>query len=264
MDEQYERRTLELEDQHWWYRGRRAIVRDAVASLALPADSRILDAGCGSGRNMVELTAFGTVYGIDIAPYSVDQARSRGLANVTLGSLTEMPYDEGSFDLITSLDVIEHIEDDVAVLRELLRVAKPGGTLLVTVPAYPALWGSHDVVNHHKRRYTRPMLLTAATTSGWEPVRTTFFNSLLLAPAGAYRIAERVLRGSTVADTGSANGATQFDATPPWANAALERALLAEAAFLRNGRRRLPFGLSLMAIFRKPFGAATAPRASRP
>src|SRR5436190_19697448 len=115
MDEQYELKPLEAEDRHWWYRGRRTIVRDAVRSLGLPPDARILDAGCGSGRNMVELTAFGTVDGIDIAPVSVRQALARGIGNVTQGSLDELPYDDDAFDLITSLDVIEHIEDDVAV-----------------------------------------------------------------------------------------------------------------------------------------------------
>lgn len=249
MDEDFERRTLEVEDRHWWYSGRRAIVRGAVESLGLPTGARILDAGCGSGRNMVELARFGTVYGIDIAPYSVRQARSRGLQNVTQGSLTDLPYDDDTFDLITSLDVIEHIEDDVAVLRELRRVAKPGAALLLTVPAYQSLWSSHDVVNHHQRRYTKRTLLASTDAAGWRPVRTTHFNSLLLPPAAAYRLAERLLRRGA---NGHETEDTDLDVTPPWANAILEKPLLAEAALLRTGRRRIPFGLSLMAILAKP------------
>jgi SAM-dependent methyltransferase len=252
MDEQYELTTLAFEEAHWWYRGRRAIVRDAVRSLGLPPDARILDAGCGSGRNMVELTAFGTVYGIDIAPVSARQALARGIGNVTQGSLDDLPYDDDAFDLITSLDVIEHIEDDVAVLRELRRVARPSSALLVTVPAYPALWSSHDEVNHHQRRYTRRTLVEAATVAGWLPERTTHFNALLFAPAAAYRLAERALRRRVGGNGNGAHEAGDLDATPGWANAALEKALLAEAAFLRNGRRRIPVGLSLLAIFRKP------------
>jgi SAM-dependent methyltransferase len=253
MDADYERKTLEVEERHWWYRGRRAIVREAVESLRLPAGARILDAGCGSGRNMAMLAESGTVYGIDIAPYSVRQALARGIGNVTLGSLTELPYDDESFDLITSLDVIEHIEDDIGVLRELLRVARAASPLLVTVPAYPGLWSSHDIVNEHQRRYTRRSLVTAATLAGWRMERTTHFNALLLPPAAAYRVAERVLkRGAESNGADEDHAETDLDATPGWANSVLEKAMLAEAAFLRRGRRRIPAGLSLMAIFRKP------------
>jgi SAM-dependent methyltransferase len=245
MDPQYERKTLLMEEHHWWYRGRRAIVRQAVDELGLGPRPKVLDAGCGSGRNMLELSDFGDVYGVDISPHSVEQAHERGLENVQVGSLTGLPFADGEFDLITSLDVIEHIEDDVAVLRELLRVARPGGALLLTVPAYPALWSSHDVVNHHQRRYTRRTLLAAVNAAGWRPERTTHFNAFLLPPAAAYRVVERFRpKNGEVEDT-------HLDVTPGWANGALERVLLAEAALLRGGKRRIPAGMSLMAIVRK-------------
>jgi SAM-dependent methyltransferase len=249
MDPDYERKTLLMEERHWWYRGRRAIVRQAVDKLALGPDAKILDAGCGSGRNMVELAAAGDVYGVDISPYSVEQARSRGLQHVEVGSLTELPVADDEFDLVTSLDVIEHIEDDLAVLRELLRVTRPGGALLVTVPAYPALWSSHDVVNQHQRRYTRRTLLDVAGAAGWRPEHTTHFNALLLPPAAAYRAIDRLRAARS--RNGKDHDETHLDATPQWANGLLEKALLAEASLLRRGARRIPAGLSLMAILRK-------------
>jgi SAM-dependent methyltransferase len=252
VDPEYEKRTLLIEEQHWWYRGRRAIVRQAVAELGLPAGAKILDAGCGSGRNMVELASFGDPHGVDISENSIEHARQRGFENLHVASLTELPFEDDTFDLVTTLDVIEHTDDDVAVLRELLRVAKPAATLVVTVPAYPALWSSHDVQNQHRRRYTRRTMLNALRAAVWQPVRTTHFNALLLGPAAAYRALERVRPAKS--DVGGEDGAasTQLDATPPWANAILERVLLGEAAFLRGGRRRIPAGLSLMAVARKP------------
>lgn len=238
MDPRYESQTLAVEDHHWWYRGRRRIVADAVARLALPAGARILDAGCGSGRNLELLTAFGAVTGLEPSGASLEVARGRGVGRVVAGSIEAMPFDDGSFDVATSLDVIEHT-DDAAALAELRRVVRPGGVLLVTVPTYPALWGPHDVVNRHRRRYTRSSLLEAAAAAGWAPVSTTHFNALLLAPAAALRLLSR--RGP------SADG-SDFERTPQGLNAVLEQVLLAEAAFLRTGRR-IPFGLSLMGVF---------------
>jgi SAM-dependent methyltransferase len=241
MDEQYELQTHQVEDQHWWYRGRRRVLSEVLDSLQLPASVSILDAGCGSGRNMVELAAHGTVTGIELAETSVEAARRRDVGEVVAGSLDTLPFPDSSFDLAVTLDVIEHLDDDRKALRELRRVVRPGGYLLVTVPAYQWLWSNHDVVNHHRRRYTRRTLLAAAHASGWTPLRTTHFNALLLPAAIAHRGLERVRRPA---------GEPQSDlqATPPWLNSVLERPLHAEARLIRRGRR-IPAGLSLLAVF---------------
>src|SRR4029077_8814452 len=133
----------------------------------LPHPARILDAGCGSGRNMVELSRYGTVSAIEVSPASVALARERCAGEVVEGSVLEMPFADASFDLAASLDVIEHLEDDVGALRELRRVVAPGGCLLATVPAYQWLWSGHDEVNHHHRRYTRASLARAGEHAGW-------------------------------------------------------------------------------------------------
>jgi SAM-dependent methyltransferase len=243
MDPRYERGTISVEDDHWWYRGRRRIVLDAIARLGPPPAAELLDAGCGSGRNMVDLAAFGHVTGVDPADYSVERARERGVGTVVQAGLEALPLEDASFDVVTCLDVIEHLDDDVGALRELVRVTRPGGSLVVTVPAYPRLWSSHDEVNHHRRRYTRRSLRGAALAAGWTVARLSAFNSLLLPPIALYRATES-LRPRRERD------ASDFEATPGWANPLLERVLLGEAALIRRGID-LPAGLSLLAVLRR-------------
>src|SRR5439155_10422771 len=119
MDRDYELQTHQAEDRHWWYRGRRTVIENVIAGMRLPARARILDAGCGSGRNMVELAHHGTVTGVELSRTSVALARERDAGEVVECSILEMPFGVGSFDLAVSLDVIEHLEDDLAALREL-------------------------------------------------------------------------------------------------------------------------------------------------
>ena len=197
MDRDYELQTHRAEDRHWWYRGRRTVLENVIAELRLPARARILDAGAGSGRNMVELVRHGTVTAIELSPTSACVARARGVGEVVEGSVLDMPFESGSFDLAASLDVIEHLEDDLGALRELRRVVTPGGCLLVTVPAYQWLWSGHDEVNHHYRRYTRRSLRVVGEQAGWKQVRTTYFNSLLLPVAVVLRIMDRFSRKTT-------------------------------------------------------------------
>jgi SAM-dependent methyltransferase len=241
MDEQYELRTHEVEDDHWWYRGRRRVIREALLALKLAPGIQILDAGCGSGRNMIELAEFGEVTGLELADASVEAARERGVGEVVAGSVDEMPFADDSFDLAVSLDVIEHLPDEHQSLSELRRVVKPGGTLLVTVPAYGWLWSDHDIVNHHYRRYTRAMLEQAAARAGWQTVSTTHFNGFLLPAAIAARGAMRLRRAK--------HPVSDLERTPGSLNPMLEWPLRIEAWMIGAGRR-IPAGLSLMAVFR--------------
>jgi SAM-dependent methyltransferase len=244
MDERLMKAMLELDERHWWYRGRRKIIRAELDRLALPGGSVVLDAGCGSGRTLDELVAYGEVHGVELDPEAAALARSRGQGEVQIGRLEALPWDDATFDLITCLDVIEHTPDDRVTLRELRRVCKPGGWLLVTVPAYQALWSLHDEGNHHYRRYSRVGLRLAALATGWQVERMTSFNALLLGPAAAFRVAQRHL---------SRNGeyTTELRTGPEWLNAALERPLRLEARWLARGGT-LPAGLSLLAMMRNP------------
>jgi SAM-dependent methyltransferase len=240
---------LDVDEQHWWYRGRRQIIRAELDQLPLPSDAWILDAGCGSGRTLEELVDYGTVAGLELNPDAAEVARDRGCGEVQVGRLEELPWRSDSFDLITCLDVIEHVPDDRTALRELRRVSKPGGWLLATVPAYQALWSYHDEANHHYRRYERATLRGAVTDAGWRLERMTSFNTLLFGPAAAVRLAQRRLRRNGTADS------EHFDLHlgPAWLNGMLERPLRAEANWLRRGRT-LPAGLSLLAVLQNDGG----------
>ncbi|HWX88355.1 MAG TPA: methyltransferase domain-containing protein [Solirubrobacteraceae bacterium] len=242
MELEYELQTHRAEDRHWWYQGRRRVLQQAIARLGLPAHAQILDAGCGSGRNMVDLARHGTVTGVELSPTSVQLARGRGVGEVLEGSVMDMPFDAASFDLTVSLDVIEHLEDDISALRELRRVTKPGGALLVTVPAYQWLWSGHDEINHHHRRYNRRTLLAAAQSAGWQLDSSSHFNSLLLPVAILLRALERFKPSTT-------KSSLDLWVPPAPLNWALRQPLNLEAAVIGRGGP-IPAGLSLLSVFR--------------
>ena len=242
MDRDYEQQTFQAEDRHWWYRGRRRVLERVLDGLDLPTPARILDAGCGSGRNMIELARRGTVTGVELSGPSVAKARERGCGEVIEGSVLEMPFADDSFDLAVSLDVVEHLEDDVGALREIRRTVAPGGALLLTVPAYQWLWSGHDEINHHQRRYTRRSLQAVAEQAGWSQVRTTYFNSLLLPVAIMLRVLDRV-------NTKTTESSLDLWVPPELVNRVLELPLTLEAALIARGGR-IPAGLSLLSVFR--------------
>jgi SAM-dependent methyltransferase len=242
MDRDFELQTHRAEDRHWWYRGRRKVLARVLAELNLPHAARILDAGCGSGRNMVELARLGTVTGVELSGTSVTLARERAVGEVIEGSVLDMPFETDSFDLAVSLDVIEHLDQHLEALRELRRVVAPGGALLVTVPAYGWLWSGHDEINHHFRRYTRRSLQGVAQQAGWQQARTTYFNSLLLPVAIVLRALERL-------NTKTTESSLDLWVPPEPVNRLLELPLDLEAALIGRGGR-IPAGLSLLAVFR--------------
>ncbi len=242
MDRDYEQQTFQAEDRHWWYRGRRTVLERVLDGLALGEPLRILDAGCGSGRNMVDLARRGTVTGVELSQPSVEKARERGCGEVVEGSVLEMPFADASFDLAVSLDVIEHLEDDLGALRELRRVVAPGGALLVTVPAYGWLWSGHDEINHHQRRYTMRSLRAVAEQAGWREERTSYFNSLLLPVAIVLRVLDRFNRKTT-------ESSLDLWVPPELVNRTLEVPLTLESQLIAHGGR-IPAGLSLLSVFR--------------
>lgn len=237
-------KMLEVEDHHWWFKGRRRIIRGELDRLALPQRARILDAGCGSGSLLEGLSGYGNVSGIEVDSELAQIARSRDHGEVRIGRIEQLPWESDHFDLTTCLDVIEHTPDDQPPLRELWRVARPGGWLVLTVPAYPALWSYHDELNHHYRRYTRTSLRAAAAEAGWRIERLTSFNALLLAPAALVRLVQRRWRPADKHSVG-------LERLPEWLNQVLEWPLRLEARALAQGFT-LPMGLSLLAVLRKP------------
>ena len=232
---------LALDERHWWYRGRRRVLAAVLERIPLPppGQTRVLDAGCGSGRTLDDLARLGEAHGIELNPLGVRAARARG-HDVREGPVESLPFEEASFDLVTCLDVIEHTDDDVVALRELRRVTRPGGHAVLTVPAHPRLWSRHDELNGHRRRYTGRTLRAASERAGWDVSRMTGFNVAYLAPAALVRVARRGAAGDST---------SELALTPPALNRALELPLRAEAALIARGRN-LPPGLSLVAVLR--------------
>lgn len=181
---------FEVEQSHWWYRGRRRIIAGFVKDICRNfADrrARILDVGCGTGANLIMLSEFGDAEGVDISPDALEFCRQRGLDNVRLGSAEEIPYEDSSFDLVTALDVVEHLDDDLAGLREMRRVLKPDGRILLFVPTFMFLWGVQDDVSNHRRRYRLAELRRTVEQAGFEIERTTYANITFFAPILAVR-----------------------------------------------------------------------------
>jgi SAM-dependent methyltransferase len=235
MDVALERRTLAAEDDHWWYRGRRAMVADAVRrSVPSGRGLRILDAGCGGGAVLAVVSGFGEAVGLEPSPLSRGRAAARGAGEVVDGYLERLPFADHSFDLAICLDVLEHLDDDRAGLAELRRVVRDGGSLVVTVPAHPRLWSRHDELNHHRRRYTRAGLAGAAASAGWSVARLTHFNSLLLPVALVGRRLDR---------------SDGLEVPPRPLNRALAAILGAERRLIAAGVS-FPVGLSLLAELR--------------
>jgi SAM-dependent methyltransferase len=239
--EQY-RLMRAVEDRHWWYVGTRAIAYDALRALPLPGNARILDAGCGTGGNWAMLSRFGRVAGVDVAELALDAARARGIESVARASVAQLPFGEASFDLVTSFEVLYHsaVGDDVAALAELRRVLRPGGWLLLRLPAFEWLRGAHDEAVHTARRYTRRSVRSKLAAAGLEPSRLTHANGLLLPLAAVKRVAER-LTGATGDDLRPA---------PALAESLFRGALALERRLLR--RVDLPIGVSVMAVARRP------------
>ncbi len=228
----------ELDDRHWWYRARRRIIADLIRrEVRPPADAQILELGCGTGHNLAMLSGFGHVEGLELD----EEARSlsekrlgRKIMSSPLPELGEVP--DHHYDLICALDVIEHIEDDHAALESISKKLKPGGKFVMTVPAHQWMWSAHDVVNHHKRRYSKSRLRTLIERSPMKLERAGYFNSLLFPLAVAERAASK-LRGKSDADV---------KLPPAPLNATLERVFAAERYLI--GRLPLPPGLSLFAV----------------
>jgi SAM-dependent methyltransferase len=236
-----------VEDTHWWYGALRDHVTRAVALEArrLGHAPRLLDAGAGTGGMLARLGGMGERYGIEIALEGLGFCRQRGLERLVCGSVAKLPFAGAAFDIVLSLDVLYHqgVPDDVAGARELARVLRPGGLLVLNLPAYPSLRGAHDEAIHTARRYSRARVAHLLGEAGFTPERITHWNTLLLPIAAASRLLSRFRRDESGSDV--------HPVFPPL-NAVLSATLRLESAW--SSRRDLPFGLSILALARQPIG----------
>lgn len=238
MDRVVYDRMAAHDTSHWWYRARREILSDYLAREGgLPKAARILEIGCGTGHNLPMLAQFGEVDAIEIDDTARAMASARLGKPVGSAPLPELTgVEPGSYDLVAVLDVVEHVEDDVAALKAMARVLKPGGKILITVPAHQWMWSAHDVVNHHKRRYSKATLTAALDKAGLRYTKLRWFNSLLFPAAVAARLAGK-LTGKDDSDDSP---------PPPLLNRIFETVFGIERHLL--GRVPMPPGLSIIVL----------------
>jgi SAM-dependent methyltransferase len=238
------------EKTNWWFVARRRLVRQALVRHGAPRTAsgfsprlRLLDIGCGTGAMLEEFAPLGTVVGTDLSPVALQFCLGRGLRRILFADGTLLPFADGSFDGISAMDVIEHIEDDAAVLRECQRICAPGGVVLITVPALRWLWSTRDERLAHKRRYHRAGLMAIAQQVGFEVEKCSYYTLCLLPPFAAVVWSDRLL--------GRKPHVKQDVATlPRWANRILLALLLAEQWLMRWVN--YPAGVSLFCVLRKP------------
>jgi SAM-dependent methyltransferase len=231
------------EDRHWWFVGRRAVIGAMLDRIALPDRPRILEAGCGTGGNLGLLEERGVVSAFEPFEEAATWATERHPGtDIRSGQLPELlPFADRTFDLVAALDVLEHCTDDAGSLAALARMTRPGGWIVVTVPAHQRLFGSHDERLHHRRRYGRAELRSLATEAGLEVTFETAFNTFLAPIAIGYRL----MSNATGLDLGNQE---RLPAGPVnrllGALFALEQRLIS--------RWSIPFGLSYGLILRRP------------
>jgi len=242
VDTEYYASLDAIQERHWWYAARRSIlerVLERVIKVGVP-DGKLYDLGCGVGANLPVLEKFGPTLGVDLSPEAIEFCKRRGRGNVALANLNVLEVladNSGSVAMLA--DVVEHLDDPMPCLEAAYRALKPGGALIVTVPAYKFLWGPSDVVAHHKRRYTAPELRKLLEPL-FEIEHITYFNTLLFGLITAGRFGEMLLQR---------RGDDGAKLPPALVNAVLETIFRVEARVVP--RHNLPFGVSLLGVARK-------------
>lgn len=242
MDAQLYADYATLERDHWWFTARRVIFHRLIGTLPPPASSLILDIGPGAGIFTGELARYGDPTAVEFEAGNAEYVRSTTGLSVIEASATDMPLESDSVGLVIAGDVLEHVPDDLAAAREIARVLAADGHALITVPAHPALWSSHDVAAHHQRRYTEAALRSTLSSGGLSVEFITPYNAALLPPIAAVRKIQR-LRGKGE----EAQSDFALPASP--VNRLLHHMFAAEAGRIAQ-RRRLPFGVSLLVLAR--------------
>ena len=233
-----------VEDSHWWFVGRRAILESFLETIVQKLRSkvqspRILDVGCGTGANLEMLARFGSAEGVDVSDEALEFCRRKGLT-VQKGLAETLPYEDEAFEITTALDVVEHLDEDIAGLKEMYRVTRTGGYSLVFVPAFMWLWGVQDDISHHRIRYTRKQIIERIETAGFKVERATYANFTFFAP---------VLGGRTLMKLTGIKPESENNINISALNGLFGKLFSAERFWLRN--LNFPFGVSIVVVARK-------------
>ena len=238
-------RMFQVEETNWWYRSRRLLVRRAVEVERRRAGRplRILDVACATGMSFRFLSDLGKITGIDISSETIHFCGLRGIHDIVQCDAMALPFREGSFDLVLALDACEHFEDDVKAMKEMVRVLRPGGAAVVTVPAFMFLWSPHDDAFHHVRRYTRGELRTKLRGAGFSPERISYYSFFLLPPVYLFR------KIRSCGAKGKEKHSDFFVPLPAPVEGSLRGVMAVERFLMRF--LNLPFGVSLFSVNRK-------------
>lgn len=231
-----------METSHWWFVGRRRILTEVLTTYTdLPSKCHILEVGCGSGGNLSMLSQFGQVSAVEPNDEARQLASEKGDFEIRRGSLPhDIPFEPQTFDLISALDILEHVSEDLNSLFSLRNFLRPKGWLLITVPAFSFLWSTHDEDHHHKRRYNKTQLQRIVQDAGFSPVVVTYFNTLLFPLAVSIRLMKKILR---------LNELNEQMTLPASINDLLTSSFSSERHFIKHWP--LPVGLSLLRLARK-------------
>lgn len=234
----------EVEGSHWWFVGRRAILESflngIVQKLRTPHSAlRILDIGCGTGANLEMLERFGEAEGVDVSDDALEFCRQKGLT-AQKGLAEKLPFADETFDLTTALDVVEHLDEDVAGLKEMYRVTKRGGYSLIFVPAFMWLWGVQDDVSNHRIRYTKKQIVERLEKAGYTIERATYANWTFFAP---------ILAGRTLMKITGIKPESENNITVSALNGVFGKLFGVERFWLRNFD--FPFGVSIVVVAKK-------------
>ena len=228
-----------IESTHWWFCARRFILKNILKKLELPKDAKILEIGCGTGGNLDMLGRFGEVSALEMDENAISIASNKTnyAYNIKSGYCPqELPFEKNEFDLICMFDVLEHIEADKKSLFELKKLLKEDGKMLITVPAYNWLFGSHDKFLHHKRRYSKTTLKTSIPDE-LEILNISYFNTFLFPIAAIVRLKEKLFKSDLISTTAIPSS---------YLNKILKSIFASERYFLNY--INLPFGLSLYCV----------------
>lgn len=233
-----------VENSHWWYVGRRAILESFLERISNELcttnnELRILDVGCGTGGNLEMLKNFGAAEGVDVSDDALEFCQSKGLT-VHKGLAEELPFGDGSFDVVTALDVVEHLDDDVAGLSEMFRVLKKGGKTLIFVPAFMWLWGVQDDISNHRIRYTKKQITERLEKAGFEIERATYANITFFAP---------ILGGRTLMKITGIKPESENNVNVSALNGIFGKIFSSEKLWLKNFD--IPFGVSIVIVAKK-------------
>jgi ubiquinone/menaquinone biosynthesis C-methylase UbiE len=260
MDSREYARMHALETDYWWFSGRRAIIASLLGTLPCRASCHLLDIGCGTGANLPMLRRFagkdGRVTAVDFSPLALQFARDhlsdeKDAARLSMlqGDALHLPFEDASFDVVTMLDVLEHLCDDGRALSEVHRVLKPGGALVLSVPAYQKLWSAHDEALHHFRRYEYWTLKKVLQDGGFEIPLQSFAMSLMPPIAWLWRKLILPFQPKRPKDAKRHSEGAVLPSVPPFFNRMLVCYLAIEGKIIT--RRRVRFGTSLVAVARK-------------